>query len=159
MTNAHRRTPRTCFGQISQPNGPAIIDALSAMLAHAPVNDLDQWQEGERLRGIDVPATSVSPVARDARSQPPARGSSLVANPINTASCCPAKPNRPKRRGEAASPRIVAKPCRMPLRETPSASKRPRLVPSQDKSCLRPPREKAAFEGKQKAPPRKRDRP
>jgi hypothetical protein len=34
------------------------------MLAHAPVNDLEQWQESERLRGIDVPATGVSPVAR-----------------------------------------------------------------------------------------------
>ncbi|WP_324134634.1 hypothetical protein [Bosea sp. (in: a-proteobacteria)] len=65
MTNAHRRTPRTCFGHISQPNGPAITDALSAMLAHAPVDYLDQWQEGGRLQGSDVPATGVSPVARN----------------------------------------------------------------------------------------------
>jgi hypothetical protein len=44
----------TCFGHVSKPGEPVLTDALSAMLAHAPVNYLDQWQEGERQRGVEA---------------------------------------------------------------------------------------------------------
>ncbi|MDR6828965.1 hypothetical protein J2X48_002879 [Bosea sp. BE271] len=54
MTNAARLAPRACFGHVSQPGEPVLTDALSAMLADAPANYLDQWHYGLRQRGAEV---------------------------------------------------------------------------------------------------------